>query len=89
MPVRKKCNPAGGINTKGSPFPGLFENLSYVIDVSRSKFDSCHAMNSEKLRFGKLIVEAARAYSSIYEVSKLDNFEQRIKVLEEAQKQKA
>ena len=85
---RKKLQSCGGINLKGSPFQGLFENLAHVIDVSRTKFDSCHAKNSEKLRFGKLIVEAARAYGSIYEMSKLDDFETRIKALEEAQRPK-
>ena len=79
---RKKLQSSGGINTKGSPFNGLFENLAHIIDVSRSKFDNCHIKNAEKLRFGKLIVEAARAYGQLFEMSALDDLRARISELE-------
>jgi hypothetical protein len=79
---RNKTQPRG-INTKGSPFQGLFENLSHVIDVSRKKFDGNHITNSEKMKWGRLLINAASAYSSIYEMSKLDDLEARIRALEQ------
>jgi hypothetical protein len=80
--VRRKAQTLG-IDTKKSPFQGLFENLAHVIEVSRKKFDGNHITNSEKMKWARLVIGACSAYSAVYEKYKLDDLEARIKALEE------
>jgi hypothetical protein len=79
---RKKLQSSGGIDVKGSPFQGLFLNLSHLIAESRKKFDNCHTKNSERLSWARVIIGACSAYSQIYEKSALEDLQNRIAEIE-------
>jgi hypothetical protein len=80
---RKKPQSHGGIDVKGSPFQGLFENLAHIIAESRKKFDNCHTKNSERLSWARVVIGGCAAYSAIYEKSALEDLQSRIKALED------
>ena len=68
--------------SKTSDFQPLFENLSHVIEVSRQKFDLQRASNNDKMRWGRLLIEGAKAYASLWESRKIEALEQRLENLE-------
>ena len=68
-----------------SPFHALFENLNHLVAVARKKFDVEQTKNSDRLKWGRLIVQAATAYGQLYEASKIDEIEARVKALEAAE----
>ncbi len=67
---------------KTNSFSGLFDNLSHVIAVSRKKFDLQRASNSDKMKWGRLIVQGCEAYGRLLEASKLEAIEARLERLE-------
>ena len=71
------------MDKKRSSFESLFENLSHVITVSRTKFDLVRASNLDKQRWARLIITGCEAYAKLLEASKLDEIEARLTKLEE------
>lgn len=78
-----ECEKSHGQGDKTSAFQPLFENLSHVINVSRKKFDYSQVRNADRLKWGRLLINAVEAFGKLYEASKIDDLESRIKLLEE------
>jgi hypothetical protein len=70
---------------KTSSFESLFDNLSHIIDVSRKKFDYERASNSDKQKWGRLMIQGIEALAKIRETAKIEAVEQRIAALESNQ----
>jgi hypothetical protein len=71
-----------GQTWKKIDFQPLFENLSHVIDVSRSKFDLARASNSDKQRWARLLITGCEAYAKLMESAKIEELEERINKIE-------
>jgi hypothetical protein len=59
----------------------LCSNLAHIITVSRKKFDE-RAANSERQRWGRLVITGIEAYARLLEVSALENLAARVDRLE-------
>jgi hypothetical protein len=65
-----------------SSFQSLFDNLSHVIDVSRTKFDLVKASNNDKQKWARLLIAGVEAYAKLMETAKIEEMEQRIQAIE-------
>lgn len=72
---------------KTSPFKGLFDNLSHVIDVSRNKFDLTRASNSDKQRWARLLIQGCEVYGKLLETAKIEDIENRLEKIESKTKE--
>jgi hypothetical protein len=68
---------------KTSDYQPLFDNLSHIIGVSRTKFDLKRASNSDKMKWARLLILGCQAYASLMESAKIEDLEQRIIKIEQ------
>jgi hypothetical protein len=60
----------------------LYGFLDEVLKVSQTKFRMEKAGNSDRQRWARIIISAVQAYGNLLEIAKLEEIEERLKMVE-------
>ncbi len=67
---------------ENNPISGLFNHLMTILEVSEKKFLKKKAKGTDRIKWGRLMVQAIQAYGNIYKLHSLEEIDQRITELD-------
>jgi len=62
---------------------GLFKRLTTVLDVSQKKFEINNKPDHNRLKWGRLMVQAINTYGKLLETTQLDQLAEDVKKIKE------
>lgn len=60
----------------------LFSHLDVVLDVSQKKFSKKRAKGTDRIKWGRLMVQAIQSYGALFKLIELEDLQKRIEQLE-------
>jgi hypothetical protein len=84
----KKRRTSAKVNRKPS-LKTIFSKLETILDVSEEKFLKKRAKDTNRLKWGRLMVGAIDSYGKLYQIVELEDLEKRISSLEKAASQQS
>lgn len=66
------------IQTERKPLQKCYDNLEHIIDESRRKFDMQTTSNSDKQKWGRLLITAIEAWAHLSEASDVNEILDRL-----------